>query len=263
MPRTRTYGLDVDTIAYAARVKAGSGVTILPEPLKQLNKFIVGIKKLGLWDSMVCWPMRSIHNAGIGSTVYSLGGLGTFNAILFNLIEWNFEGLLTPDNANSGFGRTTSFRIVTQNDFPITMFTVNRKNGSGLGNNRTIGQIGSSTDSINLLRTGTTTDRYTLNITGMTDLTISPSLGEPHSIHAIVKQGNVEFNIDFGTALTRTPALTTFTSNSTLTFSTGSPTGSGNSIQSVLMVFIRNQVNQRIIHDLYKKTIGQGIKVVY
>lgn len=92
MPRTRTYGLDVDTIAYAARVKAGSGVTILPEPLKQLNKFIVGIKKLGLWNSMVCWPMRSIHNAGTGSTVYSLGGLGTFNGTMQNSPVWNRDG---------------------------------------------------------------------------------------------------------------------------------------------------------------------------
>jgi hypothetical protein len=92
MPRTRTYGLDVDTIAYAARVKAGSGVTILPEPLKQLNKFIVGIKKLGLWNSMVCWPMRSIHNAGTGSTVYSLGGLGVFNGTMQNSPVWNRDG---------------------------------------------------------------------------------------------------------------------------------------------------------------------------
>ena len=41
MPRTRTYGLDVDTIAFAARVKAGSGKTLLPDSLKQINKFII------------------------------------------------------------------------------------------------------------------------------------------------------------------------------------------------------------------------------
>ena len=102
MPRTRTYGLDVDTIAYAARVKAGSGVTILPEPLKQLNKFIVGIKKLGLWNSMVCWPMRSIHNAGRGSTLYGLGGGRVYNATLTNNANWSYDGInmsaVTSDN---------------------------------------------------------------------------------------------------------------------------------------------------------------------
>ena len=111
MPRTRTYGLDVDTIAYAARVKAGSGVTILPEPLKQLNKFIVGIKKLGLWNSMVCWPMRSIHNAGRGSTVYSLGGLGTFNGTLQNSPVWNSDG------SGIFFDQVINYKRV---DIPIT-----------------------------------------------------------------------------------------------------------------------------------------------
>lgn len=111
MPRTRTYGLDVDTIAYAARVKAGSGVTILPEPLKQLNKFIVGIKKLGLWNSMVCWPMRSIHNAGRGSTVYSLGGLGTFNGSLQNSPVWNSDG------SGIFFDQVVNYKRV---DIPVT-----------------------------------------------------------------------------------------------------------------------------------------------
>jgi len=92
MPRTRTFGLDKDTIAFATRVKVGSGKTILPENLKQINKFVIGTKKLGLWNSMVCWPMRSIHNAGTGSTVYSLGGLGTYNGTMTNSPVWNSDG---------------------------------------------------------------------------------------------------------------------------------------------------------------------------
>jgi hypothetical protein len=92
MPRIRTYGLDVDTIAYAARVKAGSGVIILSENLKQINKFVIGVKKLGLWNSMVCWLMRSIHNAGRGSTVYSLGGLGIHNGTMVGSPVWNTNG---------------------------------------------------------------------------------------------------------------------------------------------------------------------------
>jgi hypothetical protein len=94
MPRTRTYGLDIDTIRFAQRVKQGSGTTILPEPLKQINKFVVGIKKLGLWNSMVCWPMRSIHNAGTGSTVYSLGGYGNFNGTLINSSTWSNRAIV-------------------------------------------------------------------------------------------------------------------------------------------------------------------------
>jgi len=93
MPRTRTFGLDKDTIAFATRVKVGSGKTILPENLKQINKFIVGIKKLGLWDTMVCWPLRGVHNAGTGTTAYSLGGLGVYNGTLINSPTWGFNGI--------------------------------------------------------------------------------------------------------------------------------------------------------------------------
>lgn len=95
MPRQiiRTFGLDKDTVAFAQRVKAGSGTTILPNNLIQLNKFVVGIKRMGLWNQMVCWPMRSIHNAGRGSTVYSLGGLGIFNGTMVNSPSWENIGI--------------------------------------------------------------------------------------------------------------------------------------------------------------------------
>ena len=90
MPRTHTYGLDVDTLRFAQRVKSGSGRSIMPEPLKQINRFVTRIKKLGLRSSMVCWPMRSIHNAGTRSTVYSLGGLGVYNGIISNSPSWGY-----------------------------------------------------------------------------------------------------------------------------------------------------------------------------
>jgi hypothetical protein len=96
MPRQiiRTFGLDRDTIAFAQRVRVGSGTTILPNNLIQLNKFVVGIKRMGLWNQMVCWPMRSTQNAGRGSTVYSLGGLGTFNGTLINATMWDQRGII-------------------------------------------------------------------------------------------------------------------------------------------------------------------------
>jgi hypothetical protein len=101
MPRTRTYGLDIDTMRFAQRVKQGSGTTIMPEPLKQINKFVIGIKKLGLWSSMICWPLRNIHNAGTGSTVYSLGGLGTYNGTMINSPTWQQDGILVQSATSS------------------------------------------------------------------------------------------------------------------------------------------------------------------
>ena len=123
MPRTRTYGLDIDTIRFAQRVKQGSGTTILPEPLKQINKFVVGIKKLKLWDSMVCWPMRSIHNAGTGSTVYSLGGLTVSNGTMVNAPSWEQRGLY--------FRPTSYINAINYPNYPYT-YTGEEDGGFGL-----------------------------------------------------------------------------------------------------------------------------------
>ena len=113
MPRTRTYGLDIDTIRYAQRVKSGSGATILPVPLKQINKFVIGVKKLGLWNSMVCWPMRGIHNAGTGSTVYSLGGLGVYNGTMVNSPTWGINGITCIENGPGSFGPDSTQHITS------------------------------------------------------------------------------------------------------------------------------------------------------
>jgi prepilin-type processing-associated H-X9-DG protein len=58
-----------------------------------INYFVQGIKRRGLWSSMVCWPLRSSQNAGTGSTAYSLGGLGTYNGTLINGPTWGADGV--------------------------------------------------------------------------------------------------------------------------------------------------------------------------
>jgi hypothetical protein len=59
-----------------------------------IDQFVKGIKNLGLWSSMVCWPLRSSQNAGTGTTLYSLGGLGTFNGTLVNGPTWSSNGII-------------------------------------------------------------------------------------------------------------------------------------------------------------------------
>ena len=65
---------------------------------QQISRFVTGIKDLGLWSSMVCWPLRSSQNAGTGTTAYSLGGLGTFNGTLTNGPTWGANGLTNSAN---------------------------------------------------------------------------------------------------------------------------------------------------------------------
>ena len=53
-------------------------------PRQQIRNFAQGINQLGLWNSMVCWPLRSSQNAATDNIMFSLGGLGTFNGTMTN-----------------------------------------------------------------------------------------------------------------------------------------------------------------------------------
>jgi hypothetical protein len=75
--------------ANASSFIATSGAT----DIVAINDFVLGVKTLGLWNSMVCWPLRSSQNAGTGTTAYSLGGLGTFNGTLINGPTWEDDGI--------------------------------------------------------------------------------------------------------------------------------------------------------------------------
>lgn len=93
-------GYDADATAFAAR----SGAT----DVAALSAFVKGVKELGLWSSMVCWPLRSSQNAGTGTTAYSLGGLGTYNGTLVNGPTWGADAL---DFAANTSALTTSVSV--------------------------------------------------------------------------------------------------------------------------------------------------------
>jgi hypothetical protein len=77
--------MDSDAAAYCARSGATDRIAI--------NAFVRRVKALGLWESMVCWPLRSSQNAGTGTIAYSLGGLGTFNGTLVDGPTWGADGI--------------------------------------------------------------------------------------------------------------------------------------------------------------------------
>ena len=77
---------DIDADAYCAR----AGV-INPLGRCEVIWFTKGVKALGLWDSMVSWPMRNYQNAGTSSTVYSLGGFGIHNGTMVGSPVWNTD----------------------------------------------------------------------------------------------------------------------------------------------------------------------------
>jgi len=48
---------------------------------------------------MVCWPLRSAQNKGSGTTVYSLGGYGTYNGTLSSGPTWGSTGIVFNNTA--------------------------------------------------------------------------------------------------------------------------------------------------------------------
>jgi hypothetical protein len=75
---------------------------------KQIFDFSDGIFDLGLWNNFVCWPLRSSQNRGTGTTVFSLGGLGTFNGTAVGGPAWTADGM-SFDGVNDYV--TTALRI--------------------------------------------------------------------------------------------------------------------------------------------------------
>jgi len=81
-------GPDPDAAAFIAKANITN-----PTYQNRIINFVTGIKNLGLWFNMVAWPMRQTLNAGSGSTVYSLGGYGTYNGAMNGSAKWTPGGI--------------------------------------------------------------------------------------------------------------------------------------------------------------------------
>lgn len=76
----------------------------------RLNSFIYQLKAINLWNSMICWTLRSGQNKGSGTTIYSLGGLGIYDGTFQNNAtpSWGSDGITI---ASSNERITTSFNF--------------------------------------------------------------------------------------------------------------------------------------------------------
>jgi hypothetical protein len=83
---------NTETRRYVKRVK-NAGKILEGSSVIDIDDFVTGCKDLGVWNSVVCWPLRSPQNTGT-NTVLSLGGLGTYDGTVSNNPTWGVEGLL-------------------------------------------------------------------------------------------------------------------------------------------------------------------------
>jgi len=118
MITNRTYGMDNDVIAYNARIIAGGFQSLSPQALREINQFVVGLKKLKVWEFLTeGWLCRNYHNAGTGTTLYSLKG--NFNATLVGSPDWISSGLVYP-SGNSKYSFTSS-NFISNTEFTLIM----------------------------------------------------------------------------------------------------------------------------------------------
>ena len=109
-------------------------------PRKQIRDFSAGVNDLGLWNSMVCWPLRSSQNYGSGDTVFSLGGLGTFNGTRVNGPAWANDGIdfdgsddrITLPNESFGTGNaaTSIWAFLKNQTNPVRMVALSQGDNS-------------------------------------------------------------------------------------------------------------------------------------
>lgn len=239
-------GADGDAIAYCKR----SGAT----DRAAINAFVRGVKSLGLWENMVCWPLRSSQNAGTGATVYSLGGLGTYNGTRVNDPAWAADGL-TASTTNS----------YVQTELPITLSTFGAFSVVGVGNipsganRRLVGSNGATTV---LSATSSNNTAYVLfdNINFNTPVTNDLNNTITHWANLTKGSGlTFEGRINAGATKTTTVAsLRSSPDNLAFFGSNGSSEGGVYPFFAFANVQISSEQDASL-YSLYKQTLGTGL----
>jgi hypothetical protein len=116
-------GMDPDAKAFIDTTGATDTLAIVA--------WVVGIKNLGLWEDLVCWPLISTQNYGSGGIVESLGGYVARPATLTGPYAWTTNGFVCENNSGilASISPTISFAPNT------TQINIIRENlaGSGVG----------------------------------------------------------------------------------------------------------------------------------
>jgi hypothetical protein len=92
MIQSKSYGLQNETRQYLRRLYA-YGRELAPTDVADIDNFVKGLKQLNLWQSSICFLMRSQHNLGTGNTILSLGGEQNVNGALVNSPTWGQNGI--------------------------------------------------------------------------------------------------------------------------------------------------------------------------
>jgi hypothetical protein len=250
--------LDPDASAFIATSGATDETAI--------NRFVIGIKNLGLWNDIVCWPLRSAQNAGTGSTAYSLGGLGTYNGTLVNGPTWDTDGVVFASTSSQRIDISTSL-IFSPTTVPWNAMTVQNASsiGGSHGNVFGRGKLNDALSDISWAMRATTTT-YQPQVSDGTTQTLynvsGNSLNAFQSFQLFSENDFVRANInngEFATGTARTP-----NQDATHTLRIGaaiSGTRYFDGKVAFAMFGKSASANSGLIYELYKSTLGQGLSL--
>jgi hypothetical protein len=238
----------------------GPIVTTTENSRQLINNFVKGIKSLGLWNSMVCWPLRSSQNVGAGLTARSLGGLGNFDGTLAGSAPptWGSDGI----NCATASQRLTfgpAVNIQSYGGFTIFGTQIHRNLSSSselslLTRNDSLWPESTHqavSQSSTLIRIGTSPSRHVTATRNGTEQ------NRFHSYHATVdsnESGFLTYNktspVAFGSpATTGVPPTTGWTLNWGCT--------GVYAMHGVMRSYTQGQQAQ--LYDLYRRTLGLGL----
>jgi hypothetical protein len=248
-------GFDADAAAYFDR----AGVTNATAK-GQINAFVKGVKDLGLWSSMVSWPLRSTQNAGTGTTAYSLGGYGVYDATLNASPTWGTDGI-TFNGTNylslSNVIATSRVNKLAMGVGSITGYTANRffdVQDAGTNTRRNpflyVGSFGAFDCGFNLPNSGVSSPEANLLLANLPQNTFYSIIGRTTSGSLFVYRDKVS---------KASLAGQTFNQGSTYTFSRMGSEYTGTISFTALSGDEISEAQLISLNDLYKTTLGTGL----
>jgi hypothetical protein len=237
----------------------GPIVTTTQNSRQLINNFVKGIKSLGLWNSMVCWPLRSSQNVGGGTTAFSLGGLGAFDGNLINGPAWGSSGInfnktatqfigtsLNPNLTNNGIFVCSDWSQISSSEIQITAIGNRDIYGSG-GRGASLGVTNASN-----LRAISSPDGTTINSFQITPLPTG------FGCHSMLSNGSV---LTVNQNNTQVATQTIVSGTTQVSLNIGSALYAQYTYKGVIpfAAAFYAPVSNTAIYNLYKSTLGLGL----
>jgi len=232
-------------------------------PRQQIRDFSAGVNALGLWNSMVCWPLRSSQNSGnLSAKAFSLGGLGTFDGTLVNGPTWGDNGIAFTQ-ASSHYISTTLAHWIDEDTFAFCVAQTSATN---------VGAFSSRTG-------GGGAELWARNSTALSILTRNSASGTANATANLAwpATGSRYIAANYGTRSAKAFVEGSLSganySSATATTGTGQSQGGNWHIGGYaglsdysgtipMCGIVRGNVNQsqnEQLYSLYKSTLGQGL----